>query len=86
MVTATRRNLEAALPRRVLITGGAGFVGSHVADVLIGGGCSVVAIDDLSTGSLENLEHLSGNPGFSLRVGSASEAEPLSTLLSDCDA
>lgn len=42
-------------PRRVLVTGGAGFVGSHVADALIARGSEVVAVDDLSTGSRENV-------------------------------
>jgi len=42
-------------PRRVLLTGGAGFVGSHVADALIARGDEVVAVDDLSTGSRDNL-------------------------------
>ncbi len=41
-----------------LITGGAGFIGSHLAEVLIAGGCKVVAIDDLSTGSASNVAHL----------------------------
>ncbi len=86
MTGTARGTLDAALPRRVLITGGAGFVGSHVADALIEQGCSVVAVDDLSTGSLDNLEQLSGNPGFTLEVGSAADSEMLATLLSECDA
>jgi len=51
-------------PRRTLITGGAGFIGSHLADRLLGDGHSVTCVDDLSLGRKENLEHLDGNPSF----------------------
>ena len=44
--------------QRVLITGGAGFVGSHLADVLVERGCRVTIIDDLSTGRFENIQRL----------------------------
>jgi UDP-glucose 4-epimerase len=49
---------------RYLITGGAGFIGSHLAEHLVGRGHSVVVLDDLSTGRLENLRALRGNPRF----------------------
>ena len=49
---------------RILITGGAGFLGSHLIDALIEGGHSVLAIDNLSTGCLENIEHLTGHKLF----------------------
>ena len=49
---------------RVLVTGGAGFIGSHVVDCLIQRGDDVVALDDLSTGSLRNIRHLQDNPNF----------------------
>jgi UDP-glucose 4-epimerase len=52
-----------------LITGGAGFIGSHLADALVGRGDSVVALDDISTGSIDNVRHLIGHPGFVLREG-----------------
>jgi dTDP-glucose 4,6-dehydratase len=52
---------------RVVVTGGAGFLGSHLCDHLIGRGIAVVALDNLVTGSLDNLAHLSGNPAFSFR-------------------
>ena len=49
---------------RALITGGAGFIGSHLAEELLKRGDEVTIIDDLSTGSVENIEHLRGKPGF----------------------
>jgi dTDP-glucose 4,6-dehydratase len=50
---------------RVLITGGAGFLGSHLCDLLIANSHSVVCLDDLSTGCLDNIEHLRASPEFS---------------------
>ncbi|GJL65456.1 MAG: UDP-glucose 4-epimerase [Nitrospirales bacterium] len=49
---------------RVLITGGAGFIGSHLAEALLERGDDVFIIDDLSTGSVDNIEHLQSNPRF----------------------
>jgi len=49
---------------KALLTGGAGFVGSHLADALMAAGHQVSVIDDLSTGSMDNLAHLKGRPGF----------------------
>src|SRR5204863_421689 len=49
---------------RILITGGAGFIGSHLAEALLDGGHTVYALDDLSTGSIDNISHLKGNPNF----------------------
>jgi dTDP-glucose 4,6-dehydratase len=51
---------------RILITGGAGFLGSHLCDALIARGDSVACVDDLSTGRAENVAHLTGVAGFSL--------------------
>ena len=53
---------------KVLITGGAGFIGSHLAEALLERGDKVYVLDDLSTGSIENIEHLKGNPGFSYSI------------------
>ena len=49
---------------RALITGGAGFIGSHLAEALLERGWSVEVVDDLSTGSMENISHLKGHPHF----------------------
>jgi dTDP-glucose 4,6-dehydratase len=49
---------------RVLITGGAGFIGSHLADLFLDRDCHVVVMDNLLTGSIRNIEHLFGNPRF----------------------
>jgi dTDP-glucose 4,6-dehydratase len=49
---------------RVLVTGGAGFLGSHLCDALMARGDAVVCVDDLSTGRAENVRHLRGRPGF----------------------
>jgi UDP-glucose 4-epimerase len=49
---------------KALLTGGAGFVGSHLADALLANGHEVLVVDDLSTGSMDNIAHLKGQPGF----------------------
>jgi UDP-glucose 4-epimerase len=49
---------------RVLLTGGAGFIGSHLAEVLLAQGHEVSVVDDLSTGAMDNIAHLKGRPGF----------------------
>ncbi|MEP7359919.1 MAG: NAD-dependent epimerase/dehydratase family protein, partial [Anaerolineales bacterium] len=49
---------------RILITGGAGFIGSHLTDRLIAGGHSVIAMDNLITGSTRNIQHLAGRDDF----------------------
>jgi dTDP-glucose 4,6-dehydratase len=49
---------------RILISGVAGFLGSHLADLLIGQGHEVIGVDNLVTGHEENVTHLSGNPKF----------------------
>jgi UDP-glucose 4-epimerase len=67
---------------RVLITGGAGFIGSHLAERLMADGAKVIVLDDLSTGSMANIEHLVGRPGFEHRIGSVMDV-PLVTELVD---
>lgn len=58
---------------RVLVTGGAGFLGSHLCDALLAEGHSVLAVDNLLTGSLRNVEHLRNEPRFSLEVADICE-------------
>ncbi len=70
---------------RTLITGGAGFIGSHLADHLIGSGDDVWVIDDLSTGSIENIEHLKGNPHFHYQIASIMDVPLLAELVDRCD-
>ncbi|MCH8889620.1 MAG: SDR family oxidoreductase [Myxococcales bacterium] len=50
--------------KRILVTGGAGFIGSHICHTLLDKGCRVVAYDNLLTGSIDNIEPLLGHPGF----------------------
>jgi dTDP-glucose 4,6-dehydratase len=52
------------MSRRILITGGAGFIGSHLADRLLAAGNEVIAVDNLATGHTRNIEHLAGNEKF----------------------
>jgi UDP-glucose 4-epimerase len=54
----------------VLITGGAGFIGSHLAESLLADGHRVAVLDDLSTGNLRNIQGLIGHPGFHFQLGS----------------
>jgi dTDP-glucose 4,6-dehydratase len=54
--------------KRFVVTGAAGFIGSHIVDRLVGMGVEVVGFDDLSSGSLENVEHLRNRPEFDLRI------------------
>ncbi|MDQ3728926.1 MAG: GDP-mannose 4,6-dehydratase [Actinomycetota bacterium] len=56
---------------RILITGGAGFIGSHLAEELLGQGHRVHALDDLSTGAIENIRHLKDDPRFEYTIDSA---------------
>jgi UDP-glucose 4-epimerase len=55
---------------KVLVTGGAGFIGSHLTEALLARDQEVVALDDLSTGSLQNILHLMRRPGFEFALGS----------------
>lgn len=61
---------------RVLVTGGAGFVPSHLVDALIARGCTVVAVDNFVTGSKENVAHLIDHPRFTLVEADVSEGLP----------
>ena len=70
---------------RVLITGGAGFIGSHLAEALLSRGDEVAVLDDLSTGRLENIAHLTAWPGFSCTVGSVTNEPLVANLVDQCD-
>lgn len=70
---------------KFLITGGAGFIGSHLSEDLLGSGHSVVAIDDLSTGRMQNVHALSHNNKFQLVVESITNATVMDRLVSECD-
>lgn len=67
---------------RVLITGGAGFIGSHLAEALLERGDEVFVIDDLSTGSIDNVRHLECNPRFHLTVDTILDECVLESLMS----
>jgi UDP-glucose 4-epimerase len=70
---------------RALITGGAGFVGSHLADALVAGGHHVQVLDNLSTGAIANIEHLKGHPDFAYRIDSIFNESLLAELVDGCD-
>jgi dTDP-glucose 4,6-dehydratase len=62
---------------RIVVTGGAGFLGSHLCDALINRGDSVVCVDNLSTGRRSNIEHLLGNPEFEFIMADVSDDIPV---------
>jgi dTDP-glucose 4,6-dehydratase len=66
-----------ATGRRVVVTGGAGFLGSHLCEALVARGDRVVAVDDLSTGVADNVAGLGANPAFELVVADVSETVPV---------
>jgi UDP-glucose 4-epimerase len=70
---------------RVLITGGAGFVGSHLADALLAAGHEVTAFDNLSTGSIDNIEHLKTHPRFRYTIESVQNEPVLAEQIDRCD-
>ncbi len=70
---------------RALITGGAGFIGSHLADTLIASGHRVAILDDLSTGSIANVAHLKGNHRFSYTIDTVMNRPLLAELVDECD-
>jgi len=71
---------------RVLITGGAGFIGSHLADHLLNRGDKVVLLDDLSTGRLANIDHLTGSSDAEFVLGSILDADLVDDAISGVDA
>ena len=71
---------------RYLITGGAGFIGSHLAEALVSRGDAVTIIDDLSTGSVRNIKGLKGHPQFEYVLESMDNKSLLAELVDDADA
>jgi len=70
---------------RALITGGAGFIGSHLSDALIAQGHEVLILDNLSTGSITNIAHLKGRPGFEYFIDSVDNEPLLAELIDRAD-
>lgn len=70
---------------RALITGGAGFVGSHLADLLIARGHEVFVLDNLSTGSIDNIEHLKGHPRFHYTIDTVTNEPVLAEHIDRAD-
>jgi UDP-glucose 4-epimerase len=70
---------------RVLITGGAGFIGSHLSDAYLQAGNHVYVIDDLSTGSFDNIQHLKNNPKFHYVIDTIYNVPVTAELVDQCD-
>jgi len=70
---------------KALITGGAGFIGSHLAERLLRDGHEVAVLDNLSTGSIDNITHLKGTPGFSYAIDSVTNESLLAEMIDRSD-
>jgi len=70
---------------KILITGGAGFIGSHLAERLVEEGNQVVVVDNLSTGRLENIESIKANGNFHYTIGSILNRELMEKLMEGVD-
>ncbi|HIC88634.1 MAG TPA: NAD-dependent epimerase/dehydratase family protein [Anaerolineae bacterium] len=70
---------------RALITGGAGFIGSHLSETLLDQGHDVTIVDDLSTGRFENIKHLTDHPRFHFAIDTITNEIVMDRLASECD-
>lgn len=70
---------------RVLITGGAGFIGSHLSDAYLARGDEVYALDDLSTGSIDNIRHIRKHANYHLTIDSVHNQPIVAELVDQCD-
>src|SRR5919106_1283508 len=70
---------------KAFITGGAGFIGSHLSEALLAGGSEVLILDDLSTGSIDNIAHLKGRHGFEYFIDSVNNEPLLAELIDRSD-
>lgn len=68
-----------------IVTGGAGFIGSHLCELLLAKGCKVIVIDDLSTGQLSNIQHLISNANFKFIQGSVCDEALMRSVIEDGD-
>lgn len=73
------------MKEKILVTGGAGFIGSHLCELLVHNGNQVVAIDDLTTGRLENIQHLLPIPSFQFVRETITNSQVLDRLTSEAD-
>lgn len=71
--------------RKALVTGGAGFIGSHLCDALAEAGLEVVCVDDLSAGSVSNVAHLQGRPGFRFVQADVADASAIEAAMQGVD-
>jgi UDP-glucose 4-epimerase len=72
--------------KKVLVTGGLGFIGSHLVDCLLDRGWQVVVLDNLSTGQRANLAHRAGNPNLAIIEGDIRNTGNISAVTAGCDA
>ena len=70
---------------RYLVTGGAGFIGSHLCETLLASGHSVIVLDNLSTGDFRNIEHLASDPRFDCVIDTITCVDTVAELVKDCD-
>jgi UDP-glucose 4-epimerase len=70
---------------KALITGGAGFIGSHLAERLLADGHHVAILDNLATGSIDNIAHLKGNPGFTYAIDTVTNEPLLAEMIDRSD-